>query len=166
MKSRGARERAKRKHGTSEKAATQWDFGVSAKDPDAPEPRLSTESISDARAEELGRLGFVRSSRGSVLGMAARQVGIAMDDPMSTCDVPVLDPRNEWFPAWFLALWTFEAEERTLVMGVVNTEFRQKVWHVRESAYEQLILLGEFALHYPYHDDIEAVKCAIERHQA
>lgn len=169
MKSRG--ELRRRGYTPKEKAATSWDFSASRKDPNAPAPTMADTSASEARIKELNRLGYIRCARGQPLAFAARQVELALNDPLSTNPtVPRLDAHFEWFPAWFLALWTLENNKEvnglTVVMGTVTAAFKARIESVQGDLREQLLLLGEFSMQYPYHKDIEAVKCAIERYRA
>lgn len=169
MKSRG--ELRRRGYTPKEKAATSWDFSASRKDPEAPTPIMADTIASDARIRELNRLGYVRCGRGQPLAIAARQLDLALNDPMSSnSEVPRLDAQFEWLPVWFKALWTLESGTNrngvVIVMNVVTEAFKARTESVRGDLREQMLLLGEFALQYPYHQDIEAVKCAIERHRA
>ncbi len=110
-------------------------------------------------------MGYVNFRRGTSLAVASRQLGVALDDPMSMRhDVPTLDANFEWFPAWFLALWTFSSDaHKRFVLGSVDPAFQEAVNRIRVDLEEQALLLAEFELSFPYHECITAVHASLER---
>jgi len=163
MRSRGARERGKKKY--KDKPTTEWDFEASERS-SVPSTGDIHQQVSVEDELKIGRRllaqGWTGVEQNSMIGRLARQVGVDLKELPP--GIGTRDSGLTWIPAWFTALYmTYIGTKQ--VAGAVEDGFAQATEALRNDSRLQIVTIGEFLLTSPHAGDAAvAAKAFVERY--